>query len=219
MPTPVILVAASGLAREVAAVLSLDPGYVLRGVLDDDPRLAGSVVAGATVLGPVESAGDHRDARFVLCAGRGASREAIRRGLAGLGVGPEHYLTVIHPSVEVPGSCEIGLGSVLLAQVALTADVKVGEHVVAMPNVTLTHDVVVEDFATLTAGVSLAGGVRVGRGAYLGMNASVRQGGRIGAGAVLGMGAVLLSDLPPGETWIGVPAQRAAHRPANGEAS
>jgi acyl-[acyl carrier protein]--UDP-N-acetylglucosamine O-acyltransferase len=82
-----------------------------------------------------------------------------------------------------------------------------------MPNVTVTHDDVVGDYATLCAGVSLAGGVRVGEAAYLGANASVRQHLRVGDDSTLGMGASLLSDLPDGETWAGVPARRLDRSP------
>ena len=88
----------------------------------------------------------------------------------------------------------------------LTASVTLGSHVVAMPGVTFTHDDVVADFATLAAGTSLGGGVRVGRGAYLGMNSSVREQTSIGSYATIGMGAAVLSDVPEGETWVGVPA-------------
>jgi serine acetyltransferase len=30
----------------------------------------------------------------------------------------------------------------------------------------------------------------------------------IGAGAVIGMGSVVLSDVPDGQTWVGVPARK-----------
>ncbi len=202
-----LLVAAGGLAREVLAAVRAGHGTggELR-MVDDAPRTWGTELDGAPVVGGLEEVKRHEHDQVVVCAGRGAVRRRLVARLAGLGVEPERYATVIHPRVHVPASCEIGRGSVLLAGVALTADVSVGGHVVVMPNVTLTHDDHVGDFATLCAGVSLGGAVRVGEAAYLGMNACVREGLSVGAGAVLGMGSVLLRDLPDEQTWAGVPA-------------
>lgn len=100
----------------------------------------------------------------------------------------------------------VGPGAVVLAHVAATADVCIGAHVVVMPNAVLTHDCIAEDFVTICAGSTLGGNVVLREGAYLGMNASVRQRLEIGPWAVLGMGSVLLTDLPGGATWAGVPA-------------
>lgn len=199
-----LLLGASGLAREVAA--AQQGGYRVVGVLDDDPELRGTRVAGVEVLGGIAHAAEY-DADLAVCVGSGRGRRAVVERLAGLGVGEERFATLIDASVRVPDGCAVGVGSILLAQVVLTADVTVGRYVVAMPNVTLTHDCRVGDYATLTAGVSLAGAVTVGDAAYLGMNASVRQRLTIGAGAVVGMGAAVLADVPAGETWAGVPAR------------
>ena len=208
MTVPLVLVAASGLAREVLAALADEPsGFQVRGLLDDAPNLQGTSVGGVPVLGTIDTATVHPDAMFLVCAGRGASRDAIVERLAGWGVGDERYATFVHPCVPVPSTCRIGCGSVLLAGSVLTTDVNVGRHVVVMPNVTLTHDDKVSDFATLCAGVSLGGHVVVGQHAYLGMNSSVREHTTIGPRSVLGMGAVLLSDLPADQTWTGVPAR------------
>lgn len=204
---PVLLLAASGLAREALAVLRRT-GRTVLGFLDDDQDRAGTEVAGLPVLGPVEAVVEWRGAELVLCAGRGSSRARLADRLAELGVGQESWTTVVDPTVWMPASCSVGAGSILLAGTVLTADVTVGRHVVCMPNVTLTHDDAVHDFATLAAGVTLGGGVVVGESAYLGMNSAVRERVRVGAGATLGMGAVLLEDIPPGETWAGVPARR-----------
>ena len=206
MTRPLVLIAASGLAREsLSACAAL--GLPVRGFLDDDPALAGASIGGFGVLGAIATVVDHPDAALLICAGKGASRRAIAERLATLGVADERYATLVDPSVHVPASASLGVGTILLAGTVLTADVTIGRHVVCMPHVTLTHDDVLADYATLTAGVSLGGGVHVGEAAYLGMNASVREGRSIGAGAVLGMGAALLTDQPDGTTWIGVPAR------------
>jgi sugar O-acyltransferase (sialic acid O-acetyltransferase NeuD family) len=201
-----LLVAASGLAREVLAVLRAQAAAPPAWVLDDDPQLWGTTVAGAPVIGGLQEAKEYDDSQLVVCAGRGAVRRRLVSRLRDLGVGEDRYARVVHPSVHVPDGCSVGEGSILLAQVVLTAGVSVGRHVVAMPHVTLTHDDAVEDYATLCAGVSLGGNVRVGEAAYLGMNAGVRENVTVGAGAVLGMGAALLRDQPADQTWVGVPA-------------
>ena len=208
MTQPVVLLAASGLAREVAAAIQSVGDHRIVGALDDNRALHGSDFAGTSILGNIDDAADLGDVQFVICAGSGGARRRIADRLAALGIGPGRFATIIHPTVAMSSSCRIGSGSILLAHVTLAADVTVGEHVVVMPQAVLTHDDVVDDYVTLCAGAVLGGTVRVESGAYLGMNSSVRQGLRVGRNAVLGMGSVLLQDLPAEQTWVGVPATR-----------
>lgn len=203
----IILVAAGGLARETAEAARA-AGLPVAGCVDDNPDLWGTLLEGGLeVLGGLDLIVSQVDSGVVICAGKGATRAVLAQRLSGLGVPDERFATVVHPSVSVPASCRVGAGSILLAGVVLTASVRVGRHVVAMPHVTLTHDDVVDDFATLCAGVTLGGHVKVSGAAYLGMSSSVREKVTVGAGATLGMGAVLTRDLPPGQTWLGVPAR------------
>jgi sugar O-acyltransferase (sialic acid O-acetyltransferase NeuD family) len=201
-----VILGASGLAREVLAVVRNTGSHNPIAVLDDAPGRLGGSFDGVPVSGPIAALAEHRHAEVVVCVGSGAARESIVEWLAETGVHGMRYATIVDPSVRNPGRCPIGVGSILLAQVTVTASAVIGEHVVMMPGCTVTHDDVVDDFATLAAGVSLGGGVRVGRGAYVGMNASVRQGVRLGVRSVVGMAAAVLHDVPDDETWAGVPA-------------
>lgn len=200
-----LLIAASGLAREVVATIG-NSRRVL-GILDDDAMLAGASIGGVSVLGPVSSAADHPSACFLVCVGNGSIRRQIVERLRRLGVGPGRYATIVDSSVRVPAGCQIGAGSILLAHAVLTTSVSVGRHVVVMPNATLTHDDVVEDFVTICAGVTLGGTVRIQEAAYLGMNAAIRENVVVGAGSTVGMGSVVLEDVRPGATVVGVPAR------------
>ncbi len=200
----VVILAASGLAREVISSRLRDITVV--GLLDDDPGLLGTMIAGVEVFGAIDSAAARSEA-LLVCVGSGAGRRRIVERLRALGVEDARYATAIDASVHIPNSTLVGAGSVLLAGVVTTADIVIGRHVVVMPHVTITHDDRIDDFATFASGVSLGGGVHIQEAAYLGMNASVRPGLTVGEGATVGMGAVVVSDIPSTQTWAGVPAQ------------
>jgi sugar O-acyltransferase (sialic acid O-acetyltransferase NeuD family) len=205
--TPLLLVAASGLAREAAAAALAGERYQPVGFLDDDPALHGQQLDGLPVLGGLDRLADWPQAQVLLCAGRGTGRAALAGRLAEAIHRTAGYATLLHPTVSVGSNCLLGPGCILLAGCVLTASVTLGSHVVAMPNVVLTHDDVVEDCATLTAGVALAGQVRIGERAYLGTNSAVRERCTVGADAVVGMGAAVICDVPAGQTYVGVPAR------------
>ena len=199
-----LLLAASGLAREVIAASHSQ--WRVAGILDDDPTKHGTIISGVEVIGGVDLAA-HRTESLIVCVGSGAGRRAIVGRLAALGVEDARYATMVDDTVRIPAGCSVGHGSVLLPGVVVTADAKVGRHVVIMPNVTVTHDNVLDDFVTIAAGASLGGSVKLGAGSYIGMNASIRQGLSVGSGATVGMGSAVLHDVPDGETWVGVPAR------------
>ncbi|WP_426989086.1 NeuD/PglB/VioB family sugar acetyltransferase [Pseudarthrobacter sp. Y6] len=206
-----VLIAASGLAREVLTMVRASGQYDVVGLLDDDKEMAGVTVDGAPVLGTIDDAPKFTHALVLVCLASGKSREAVVERLAALGLRDARYATAIDPTVECPEGCRIGRGSILLKNATLTASVTLGAHVVAMPSVTFTHDDHVADFATFAAGVPLGGGVRIGRAAYLGLNCSVRERTSVGSYATVGMGVAVLSNVPDGETWVGVPAHPIKH--------
>jgi sugar O-acyltransferase (sialic acid O-acetyltransferase NeuD family) len=197
-----LLVGASGLAREVIAAGIT--GVV--GVVDDNPELTGTEIAGVPVVGTVADA-VKREESLLVCVGPSGARRNVVRRFAKFGVAQERYAIFVARSARIGKTSTVAPGSILLDQVVVTADAAIGGHVVVMPNCTITHDCVLEDFATLAAGVSLGGSTRIREAAYIGMNASIRQGLTIGRAATVGMGAAVLEDVPKEQTWAGVPAR------------
>lgn len=202
MTSGLLLVGASGLAREVIAAGIT--GVV--GILDDNPDLRGTDVGGVPVVGLIADAVS-RDEALLVCVGPSVSRRNVVRRFAKFGVAGDRYATFVARSARIGRTSEVGSGSILLDNVVVTADAAIGHHVVVMPNCTITHDDVLEDFATLAAGVSLGGSVRIREAAYIGMNATVRQAVVVGSEATVGMSAAVLNDVPAEETWAGVPAR------------
>jgi sugar O-acyltransferase (sialic acid O-acetyltransferase NeuD family) len=206
-----LLIGAGGFARETAeavrAVNAAQPTWELLGFLDDDLERRGELVDGLPVLGSIDAVHDHPDAQVVICTGRPTNYVSRPRIAERLGLEDTRYATVIHPTATMGSTCRIGVGSVLLAHVDLTADVAIGCHVAVMPQVVLTHDARVEDYATLGSGVLVGGGSRIAQGAYIGAGACIREGLTIGDRAMIGMSAVVTCDVPAERLWYGAPAR------------
>jgi sugar O-acyltransferase (sialic acid O-acetyltransferase NeuD family) len=210
--TDLLIAGAGGFARETAsAVQAINRGtpetWNLKGFLDDDPAIHGTERSGVPILGSLSLVDKMPDAAVVVCIGNPRNFHARQMVVERLRLPTERYATIVHPSAEVGAGCLIGPGTVVLAHVALTADVTVGRHVAIMPQAVLTHDNTVEDYATIASGVRLGGGVRVARGAYVGAGALIRESTVVGEWSLVGMGSVVLHDVPPGEVWAGNPAK------------
>lgn len=202
-----IVVPASGLARDVMALVRSAGEFDLLGILDDDPARAGTILDGAHVLGGLAEVRRYPQASLGVCLESGPGRAGAVARLAGLGVGPGRFPTIVHPTVAVPEGCAVGEGSILLAGVVMTAAVSLGRHVLAMPRAAFTVGDTVGDFATVGAAAVLGARVSVGRGACLGIRSSVGEGCRIGAGAVVADHAAVEADVPDGQSVRGVPAR------------
>jgi sugar O-acyltransferase (sialic acid O-acetyltransferase NeuD family) len=226
VPEPLVLVGCGGFGREAAevarAINDRASRWELLGFLDDDPALWGATVSGIAVLGGLGELGGLPDARVVVCTGHPDDFGSRARIVKRLALPAQRFATLVHPAAVLPRSRRLGHGTVVLAGVVATADVAVGVHVALMPHVVLTHDDHVGAYATIGAGARLAGGVHVSEGAYLGAGCLIREGCRIGRGAIVGMGAVVLTDVPAGEAWVGVPARflrTVVPRPRRGESA
>ncbi|WP_334123381.1 NeuD/PglB/VioB family sugar acetyltransferase [Glutamicibacter sp.] len=198
----ILLVAASGLARETLASIESTGDHEVVGVLDDNPSLHGKMLGQVPVLGGIELARE-RDEQLLICAGKGRSRDAIA---ARLGLDDSRYATHVHYSAFLGAGTLLGAGCIVLAGCVATTAVRIGRHGVLMPHALLTHDDSLGDYVTLAAGATLAGAVKVGHRAYIGSNATVRENLSLGDDTVLGMGSALLEDIPAGQTWVGTPA-------------
>jgi sugar O-acyltransferase (sialic acid O-acetyltransferase NeuD family) len=206
---PLLLLGAGGLARETLVAVRARPDLLRPiGVLDDDPTRHGDDVDGVPVLGYTDRVHDFPDAAVVSCVASSARPDGRLRLVRRLGLLADRWATVVHPAASIAPGTTIGEGSIVLAGVVVTAPITIGSHLVAMPHVLLTHGDVLADGVTLAGRATLAGGVQLDEAAYVGQGAMIREYVRIGAHAVIGMGAVVLGDVPDGQTWAGVPARK-----------
>jgi len=196
-----------GSAKVVLDTLRRAGCWDVAGFLDDNPSLWGERLAGVEVLGGTD--------RLAHLAGEGvthlafafgdnrAREELIRRAVAA-GLTPAN---AIHPTAVVAEGVELGSGIWMAAGAIVNPGSRVGDGVVINTGATVDHDCVLETCCNISPGCHLSGRTRVGRYAFLGTGAVTIPDVTIGEGAVVGAGAVVIREVPPAATVMGVPAR------------
>lgn len=115
---------------------------------------------------------------------------------------------LVHPSVLGDfTSWTIDRGVLLCAGVVGTVNVTLGSFALVNLSCTLGHEARVGVGSVLYPLVSVSGGVTIGDRAMVGTGANVLQYVTIGDDAAVGAGAVVVRDVPPDTTVVGIPAR------------
>ena len=204
------IVGAGGFGREIVWLVerinAISQTWEIKGLLDDNESLHGTLQDGYPVLGGCSYLRDLKeDVYAVVAIGSARVKKAVAERLAGYG--HVHFATLIDPSVICSGRIEIGEGSMICAGTILTTDIRIGKHVILNLDCTVGHDAVIGDYTTVYPSVNISGNVTVGEESELGTGAQVIQGKRIGTRTVIGAGAVVVRDIESDCTAVGCPAK------------
>lgn len=207
----ILIVGASGFGREVAWLIErineVEATWNILGFLDDNAALHNTIVGGYSVLGSSEMVAKYPEAWLTCAIGSAKIRQRIIDKIEAISDKPPRFATLIDPSVIRSQRVAIGEGSIICAHTILTVDIQIGTHVIINLDCTIGHDAVIEDFATLYPSVNISGATRIGRCTELGTGMQIIQGKTIGHEAIIGAGTVVVKDIPPQCTAVGIPAR------------
>ncbi len=117
------------------------------------------------------------------------------------------FTTIVHPSVSLWDSVEIGTGCIISKGVVLTCDIKIGRYIIININSNINHDCVLEDFVTIGPGSHIGGNVKIGENSWIGIGTTIIHNIKIGKGCFIAAGAVVVKDIPDYTLAMGVPAR------------
>lgn len=212
------IIGAGGFAREVLDIFDAcrDAGQnyeVLGYIIDAQYGLPGRLINEKPILGDFNWLNQHDSEFQVIC---GVGDPLVRKQLIARARDcGACFGNIIHPSAIVTRRITLGEGIVIAAGCILTNLIRIGNHVHVNPACTIGHDAVLEDFATLAPGVHVSGYVTLGEGCYIGTGANIIDRKNIGAWSVVGAGSVVINDVPPYSTAVGVPARVIKIRESN----
>jgi UDP-3-O-[3-hydroxymyristoyl] glucosamine N-acyltransferase len=188
---PLLIFPYNGNGRE--ALDCLGDAYHCVGFVDDTPDKQGTDAHGHRVFDRAALAA-RPDAAVLAVPGSATSYRSRRDLIDGLGVDPDRFARVVHPS----------------ARISPTA--VVGDHVCVLPNTVIHHDAEIGAWTLIGSNVTIAGGTVVGENCYIGSGSSVMNGLRLGDEVLVGMGTTVIRNVPAGARVVGNPARQLGRR-------
>ncbi|ELC8443063.1 acetyltransferase [Clostridium perfringens] len=204
-----IIIGAGGVGRETAWIVEqinkINPTYNLLGFLDDNKDIWGSYINGYKVLGGINYTEDNECNFEVVVAI--ANYEIKKNIVSRLKDKNIRYSTIIHPSLNIHSSVEIGEGTIIYEGVIISPNVKIGNHVIISPKSGIGHDSVIKDYVSVLWNVSISGNDLIEEGVLLGSASTIIQNKIIGKASIIGAGAVIINNIEDNKIAIGVPGK------------
>lgn len=206
--TELIIIGAGGFGREVASMLLNDKKFSHIGYLDQG-LAPGTMVNGKEVMGPFESLDniDFKRMAFVIAIANTKVRAEIVEKLKAYNL---YFPNIIHPQVQIqdPNFVEMGKGNIICNGTILTCNIKMGSFNIINLSCTVGHDTIFEHYCSIMPAVNISGGAQFQSQVFVGTGAKLIKSTKLGRGCVVGAGSVVNLDIPPLETWAGVPARK-----------
>lgn len=209
MAIPTFIIGTGGLGRGVAEVTKIlenkDRNWKIEGFIDDNkPR--GEIIEGLEVCGSTEDLIDRTTITNVIIAvGHPSKKKLIYHRLkknSNL-----LFPNVIHPSITLNPSINIGMGNIITENVSFSSQIVVANFCLIHFNSTIGHDVILEDFVSIYPSATISGFTELRKGSQVGTNAAILANVIIEHDATVGAGAMVNKDVKPASTVIGIPAK------------
>jgi len=201
--TPLVLVGAGGLGREVAAGIQRVGGPLeVIGFIDDTKN-------GPTVLGPIVGHVPIPDAVYITCFGDGAARTRIRKQLQAKGA---RFTSLVSPHGHyIDPPCD-AVNGMFMGMCTLSNDTVLGADIFVQTLSVVGHDVRFGDGVTLGTHSFVGGYAELGDFCTIHPHATILPKVKVGRGAVVGAGSVVIRNVEPYTTVFGAPAKLIARR-------
>lgn len=207
----VILWGGTGQAKVVRPIIEYYGGKVIA-VFDDTPNLPRPFQDVPLFLGWegfeqwIQTQDNLEDISFCVAIGNphGKVRIKFHEILTARGLKP---ITIIHPKAEIASNAVIGSGCQFMAGAIVNPEAVIGDQCIINTKASVDHECIIGDGCELAPGATLCGCVVLEKNVWVCAGATVLPRIHIGEDSIIGAGAVVIRDVPPKTTVVGVPAK------------
>lgn len=214
----IVIIGAGGMAREVhwlvREINAVKPLYDFLGYVVSDCSKCGKNDSREGFLGDYGWLEENRNYIDAVAVGIGTPAARLKVGNELRALMPDvEFPALIHPSVILDfASASIGPGAQICAGTVGTVNITVQDLALCNFGCTLGHEAVVGQGSVINPGSNISGGVTIGAGVLVGTGAQILQYCRVGDWATVGAGSVVIEDVAPRTTVVGIPARALASR-------
>lgn len=204
----VLILGAGGHGRVVLDILLQAASCTVAGFLDNNGDIHGRRIDGVPVLGAIHDlrriATRTAAAAVIVAIGDNGTRRGLAREVEAAGL---ELASAIHPSAAIARNASLGRNVVAAAGVVVCAHCQIGASAILNTGCIIDHQTMIGEGVHVCPGVRIAGRAKVEAGAFIGIGATIVPRITIGYEAIVGAGAVVIEDVPPMATVVGVPAR------------
>lgn len=177
--------------------------YDIIGFLDDDLNKIGKTFWGVKVIGSVDDCIKFKDVDFAI----GITYPYIKKKIIQkMGIGIE-FPNFIALNSWLSKDVRLGKGVIVYPGVSINHETKIGDFSVINMNCAIGHNTTIGDFCSLSPGVNLGGHTYVNDMVEIGIGAATIQSIEIGEGSKIGGQSMIIKNVEPDSTYVGVPAK------------
>jgi sugar O-acyltransferase (sialic acid O-acetyltransferase NeuD family) len=119
----------------------------------------------------------------------------------------EKYITFVHPLATVSQSATMGFGNIILANVVVNPNVKIGNFNTFNSNSLVGHDTTMGDSNFIAGHTVIGSNLKIGSGNFFGLNCSVKNFVEMGNYNLIGMASNVIRNLSDYQIVVGNPAK------------
>ena len=201
-----LIVGAGGHSRVVidTAILLGNP---IKGVVDIGYHNQKECIMGVPIVGGLDYLEllDPSETDLVVAIGDNQKRSLYYNSFKQKGFS---FPDMIHPTAIVSKFSYTGGGVFINAGAIVNSKVKIGQNTIINTGSIIEHEVMIGSHCHICPGVKIGGRVVLKDNCFVGIGTSIIDYLKIGHGAVIGAGSVIVNDIEPESTYVGVPGNR-----------